>query len=244
MGKVVKKESERNAAEIVAETEDTYRAIPRFFSYGNLVPFGTDDNGDYQSVAVVSYLLGPKKEQIQNELIARGITAENLEKWTSNWDKRVLDSAVDTAISLSRDTTKATSRSALSGISLSANMGNFSGDENLKGLYEQLRDYPDRQEAILKGINDWVKEGILRLEKEEQLSDKVQKANLADQVFNYQLAIKEKDYNEADKILAGMYQGIGVDGTSYLMLLTQTYFQRLKNIKMILTIKSQADFLR
>lgn len=213
LDKYIKKQAEILDAETVAQTESTYNAIPRFFSYGSQVPGGVDEYGNMMPIATVNYLLGEYKDKERNKLLAAGITAPNLKDWEGSWDTAVLDGAVSYAAGLAKDSSKVTSREALQGIALSAYSENFSGNENLIGIYNQLKQYPDRQQAIKDEIIAWAKTGIENLEKEEELANKTELLNFSAMRTEFRKHMFKKEYDKAQSILLNMIEGVNSEGT-------------------------------
>lgn len=212
LDKFIKKQKDIVDAQVVAQTQGTYKAIKRFLSYGNVAPYGVDQNGEMQSIATVNYLLGSYKDSTRAKLIAGGITAPDLEKWETEWDKQVVNQSVAYATSLLKDTTKANDPLALNKIALSASNENFSSNSIAEGIYSQLEKYPEARQKIIDDVRQWATNSINIIEKREAIKVDTQKKNFSKIQAEYRKAIAKRNYETAKDYRDAIILGKDLDG--------------------------------
>ena len=191
--------------------EDSYKPIKNYFAYGDRLPYGVNSLGEPNYIGTVNYLLTDLKQETEAKLIARNASKEQMKTWSVEWDKQVINYAVSYSTDLLKDVTALNSESKLSKIALSVSQENF-GNTIVKGIYDQLKNYPDERQKIKDDVRLWANNAIEVLEQKENISIDVQKSNFATLQSKYRRAIIQKNYNLAQGYIDMIVRGESATG--------------------------------
>ena len=134
-----------------------------------------------------------------------------MKTWSVEWDKQVINYAVSYSTDLLKDVTALNSESKLSKIALSVSQENF-GNTIVKGIYDQLKNYPDERQKIKDDVRLWANNAIDVLEQKENINIDVQKSNFATLQSKYRRAIIQKNYNLAQGYIDMIVRGESATG--------------------------------